>query len=180
MKTYNGMDFFTKIENEDEKLQSYVNIYEGLANFITDYEMLKGKNHLSQKDIAKSMKTTQSAISRIEILKTNPSYKTLCNLSSAVKGELYLTPMGNMTITVPYDLQEKVQNIADSKKISTKEYLLNEIRKSVDLHYESEAEKFEMRTKSYKNRIPQISDFEEKELDNTTTPNPEADFSLAA
>ena len=128
-------DFFEEIENSDEKLNRYVELNEALASFVNDLEFLKDTNNLTQKDIAKLTGTTQSAISRIESFKTNPSYKVLQNLSKAVGGTLLVTPMGDMTVTVPYDLQEKVKAVAQSGEKSVKDFLLDTIRNTVDSEY---------------------------------------------
>lgn len=92
------------LEKEDEKLGSYVKMYEALSSFLTDFDFLS----LTQQDVAEKMGTTQSAISRIASLKTNPSYKQLLKMAEAVGGDLLVTPMKDMTVQVPYDLQESV------------------------------------------------------------------------
>lgn len=128
-------DFFDEIENGDEKLKHYLELNEALASFVNDFEFLKDMNKLTQKDIAKLTGTTQSAVSRIESFKTNPSYKVLQNLSKAVGGSLLLTPMGGMTVTVPYDLQNKVKAVAETAEKSVKNFLLDTIRDAVDSEY---------------------------------------------
>ena len=108
-------------------------MYEALSAFLTDLDFLKDSLGLTQKDIADKMGTTQSAVSRIASLKTNPSYKQLQKMAEAVGGELLVTPMKDMTVQVPYDLQETVRKMAVSEKKTTSEYLNRVIRDAIEL-----------------------------------------------
>jgi len=121
-----------------EKIEDFVKLNKALASFMNDFCLLKEKNKLSQKEIAAYTGTTQSAISRIETFNTNPSYKVLSKLSEAVGGNLYLTPMGDMSITVPFGMQDKIKAIADSKGISVKTLLLQLIKKEISENYTAE------------------------------------------
>jgi transcriptional regulator with XRE-family HTH domain len=116
-------------------LEKFVSTNSALSSFLADFEYLKESKHLTQKDIAKAMGTTQSAVSRIESYKTNPSYKQLLKLSDAVGGELSLSPMGDMSITVPYDLQDKVNELAESEEKSAADWLQEELRKIIEDKY---------------------------------------------
>ena len=126
------LSFFEELEEEDEKLKSYVKMYESLSQYLVDFNLLKDSNKITQKEIAQKMGTTQSAISRIESLKTNPSYKQLVKMSEAVGGKLLITPMADMTIQVPYDLQSTVRELAISQKLSVQECLLNLLRSKIE------------------------------------------------
>ena len=105
--------------------------YEALSSFLTDFDFLKDSLGLTQKDVADKMGTTQSAISRITSLKTNPSYKQLLKMAEAVGGNLFVTPMKDMTAQVPYDLQETVRMLAAHEGKSTNEYLDELLRKAI-------------------------------------------------
>lgn len=133
MKNDEVLNFMESLENEDEKLASFVKMYEALSAFLADYEFLKDSKDLTQKDIAEKMGTTQSAISRIESLKTNPSYKQLLKMAEAVGGELLVTPMKDMTVRVPYDLQETVRKLAEGEDKTTNEYLDRVVRDAIEL-----------------------------------------------
>lgn len=85
MKKDQVLDYIDSLTQEDKDLESYVNLYEALSNFLTDFEFLKDLKGKTQKDIADAMGTTQSAISRIASLKTNPSYKQLLKMTEAVE-----------------------------------------------------------------------------------------------
>lgn len=128
-------DLFTEIEDKDRKLKEYVEKNAALASFLNDIDILKQRKHLTQKDIAKKMGTTQSSVSRIESLKTNPSYSVLVSMSKAVGGSLLLTPMADMTVTVPLDLQEKVACLAARENKSPYNFLLDVVRREVDVRY---------------------------------------------
>ena len=128
-------DFFNQLESKDNKLKTFVSENEAYASFINDFEMLMDLNGLTQKDIAKKIGTTQSAVSRILSLRTNPSYKILNKMSEAVGEKLYITPQADMTVTVPFDLQEKVQSIAEYENKTTKDFLEDLIRKEIDSKY---------------------------------------------
>ena len=121
-----------------EKIEDFVKLNKALASFMNDFCLLKEKNDLSQKEVAEYAGTTQSAISRIETMNTNPSYKVLSKLSEAVGGNLYLTPMGDMSITVPFGMQDKIKAIADSKGISVRTLLLQIIKKEISENYTAE------------------------------------------
>ena len=133
MKKDQVLDYMDSLEKEDEGLESYVKMYEALSSFLTDFDFLKESLGLTQKDVADKMGTTQSAISRIESLKTNPSYKQLLKMSEAVGGNLLVTPMKDMTVQVPTDLQETVRKLAASEHKSTNEYLDRIIRDAIEL-----------------------------------------------
>ncbi len=121
-----------------ERIEDFVKLNKALASFMNDFCLLKEQNELSQKEIASYAGTTQSAISRIETMNTNPSYKVLAKLSEAVGGNLFLTPMGDMSITVPFGMQDKIKAIADSKGISVRTLLLQLIKKEISENYTAE------------------------------------------
>ncbi|MFW5712828.1 MAG: helix-turn-helix domain-containing protein [Spirochaetota bacterium] len=117
------MDFLNTIG--EEKL-------EALANFLTDYEMLKGWQKLKQAEIAKNAGTTQSAISRLERMKGKPAYDLLQRVSKAVNGSLFLTPMGDVTVTLPYDLQEKARKVAAAQDMTVRDWMNSVLRENVE------------------------------------------------
>ena len=137
MKKNQVLDFMNTLEKGDKNLDSYVKMYEALSAFLTDFDFLKDSLGLTQQDVAEKMGTTQSAISRIASLKTNPSYKQLQKMAEAVGGELLVTPMKNMTVQVPYDLQESVRKLATSENKSTSDYLERILRNAIELERSS-------------------------------------------
>ena len=137
MKKNQVLDFMVTLEKGDKKLDSYAKKYEALSAFLTDFDFLKDSLALTQQDVAEKMGTTQSAISRIASLKTNPSYKQLQKMAEAVGGELLVTPMKSMTVQVPYDLQETVCKLAASENKSTNDYLEGLLRNAIELERSS-------------------------------------------
>ena len=137
MKKNQVLDFMDTLEKGDKKLAAYVKMYEALSAFLTDFDFLKDSLGLTQQDVAEKMSTTQSAISRIASLKTNPSYKQLQKMAEAVGGELLVTPMKSMTVQVPYDLQETVRKLAASENKSTYDYLERILRNAIELERSS-------------------------------------------
>ena len=146
MKKDQVLDYMDSLEKEDESLDLYVKMYEALSSFLTDFEFMKDSLGMTQKDVADKMGTTQSAISRIASLKTNPSYKQLQKMAEAVGGDLYITPMKDMTVQVPYDLQKTVRKLAKGEKKTTNEYLDEVIRDAVESEYESFTKMFSNKT----------------------------------
>ena len=132
--------FFNKLEEENGKLKEYVNKYSALASFVTDFDLLKAHNRLTEKEIASKAGTTQGAISRIESLKANPSYNALRKLSSAVGGRLLITPMADMTLTLPLDMHEKVAALAAAEGKSPADFMLDIIKKEVKARQEAAPE----------------------------------------
>lgn len=137
MKKNQVLDFMETLEKGDKKLDSYVKMYEALSAFLTDFDFLKDSLGLTQQDVAEKMGTTQSAVSRIASLKTNPSYKQLQKMAEAVGGELLVTPMKSMTVQVPYDLQETVRKMAAGENKSTNDYLEGVLRNAIELERSS-------------------------------------------
>lgn len=131
MKNNEVLNYMESLEKEDKHLGLFVKRYEALSSFLTDFDFLKDSKGLTQKDVANKTGTTQSAISRIASMKTNPSYKQLQKMAEAVGGELFITPMKDMTVQVPYDLQNTVRDLAKSENKTTNEYLDEVIRKTL-------------------------------------------------
>jgi transcriptional regulator with XRE-family HTH domain len=117
-------DFFDDnedIKNELEKLEAF-------ASFINDCDFLKGVNKLTQHEIAKKMKTSQSSISRLNKMKGNPSYSLLRKYSEAIGGKLFLSPLDEMTVTLPYDLHEHAKQWSEDIGLSVKDLIIKTFR----------------------------------------------------
>lgn len=123
------------MENDD--VMNFINSLgeeklEALANFLTDYEMLKGWQKLKQDEVAKNAGTTQSAISRLERMKGKPAYDLLQRVSKAVNGSLFLTPMGDVTVTLPYDLQERARKVAEAHNMTVRNWMNRVLRDNIE------------------------------------------------
>ena len=104
-----------------------------LEAFMDEIEVMKDVQELTQKDIAEKMGTSQSAVSRIATMKTNPTYKQLLKMTEAVNGKLLITPRGDMVYKIPFDLQDSVREIAAIEKLSLSEYIEKTIRCTIEL-----------------------------------------------
>ena len=135
MSDQHTKDILEVMEEElqaSSSLKQYEENWGALASFIIDYEHLKGLNKLTQTDIAKACGTTQSAISRLERMKGKPTYELLRKLSQSVGGELLITPLSDVTVTLPYDLHDRVQAIAEAKGISVKKSMTEILRAGIE------------------------------------------------
>jgi transcriptional regulator with XRE-family HTH domain len=133
-------DIHTKdiMELMEEELQNnpalaqYEQTWGALASFIIDYEHLKGLNKLTQSEIAQACGTTQSAISRLERMRGKPTYELLRKLSNAVGGELLITPLSDVTITLPYDLHDRVRTVAEAKGMNVQDFMRTTLREGIE------------------------------------------------
>lgn len=124
--------FIDEVIENDTSLSDYKKTWGGLSSFLTDYEHLKGLHHLTQKEIAARCGTTQSAISRLERMRGKPTYELLRRISEAAGGELFITPMSDFTITLPYDLQERAKCMAEKQDTSVAELMEKLVRDGID------------------------------------------------
>ncbi len=111
----------------DKKFLEFEETWGALSQFILDFEFLKDIQNLTQDDIARTMGTKQSAISRVLRMKGKPSYDILRKMSTAVNGSLFISPMDEYSFTVPYELQDRIKQEAIQRgttvKMLLKEYL---------------------------------------------------------
>jgi len=119
------------IEGNTES-REYEMTWGALASFLNDYEHLKGTRGLTQKDIAASCGTTQSAISRLERMRGKPTYELLRRLSEAVGGSLFVSPMADFSITLPYDLHDRARSLAEKKAVRVDELMHAMLREAID------------------------------------------------
>jgi len=144
------------IEN-DAELREYEKTWGALTSFLNDYEHLKGLRHLTQKDIASACGTTQSAISRLERLRGKPTYELLRRLSESVGGSLFVSPMADVTVTLPYDLQDRARCLANKKDVQVDELMYSMLREAIEnAEYRDECNgtKFELIISGSEKSIP--------------------------
>ena len=121
-----------EILENDSDFNEFYKLWNPLSKFLTDYNHLKALNKLTQVEIAKKMETTQSAISRLNRMKGKPSYTLLQKISEAVGGELFITPLAEMTATLPYDLHEPAKKCAELLQTSVTELMVNTFREALN------------------------------------------------
>ncbi|MBN2433772.1 MAG: helix-turn-helix transcriptional regulator [Spirochaetes bacterium] len=124
--------FFEELTKEDKAYYTYKKIWGPLASFLTDYEHLKGLNGLTQENIAQKAGTTQSAISRFERMKGKPAYELLRKISEAAGGELFITPLANVSLTLPYDLHDMVLERAEQENKTVQKFVSDIVRRELE------------------------------------------------
>ena len=85
MKRKDVFDYIEKIENENETIKNWGNLYEiekAIIEFLTQTRIKKG---LTQKDLAKITGLKQSAIARIENNVNSPQLDTFIKLVDALE-----------------------------------------------------------------------------------------------
>lgn len=127
------LDYMESLEKSNKKLGEFVKVNEPLSEFLTDFDFLKESHGLTNKDISNKTGISHKTISRVTSFKTSPSYAQLLQLSEAIGGKLFITPMKDMTVQVPYDLQETVRKLAKDVNMTTNEYLSKILRNAIEL-----------------------------------------------
>jgi len=123
--------FFDELRETDKIYAAYSDRFGPLADFINEYEFLKGMNKITQAELAKRAGTTQSAISRFESIKHPPSYDLLVKLSKALGDELFISPAGSQSLSLPYDLREVAKSAAERRGVSVAELMAKLLRESL-------------------------------------------------
>jgi len=124
-----------EILENDSEFKDFYQLWNPLSKFLTDYNHLKGLNGLTQEEIAKRINTTQSAISRLNRMKGKPTYTMLQKISEAVGGKLFITPLAEMTATLPYDLHKPAKEWAETLQVSVAELMINTFREAINNNY---------------------------------------------
>jgi len=65
-------------------------------------------------------------------------------MTDAVNGKLLITPMGNMTVQVPYDLQENVKKLAIKENKSTNDFLSEILINQIENFSSSQESKYHL------------------------------------
>ena len=130
MKTRPVSELFSEDTKENMKYKEWSESVDALSSFIFDYEFLKAKNDLTQKEIAKRVGTAQSAISRFTSMKGKPNYDFLRKISGAVGGSLQVTPLGESTTTLDFNYHDAAKKMADDQGISVEELLTSILNQS--------------------------------------------------
>lgn len=123
--------FFDELKREDSSYAEYEERFRALAQFVTEYDFGKECQKLTQAEVARRAATTQSAISRFEAMKHPPTYDVLVRVSKALGDQLFLSPFGSLSISLPYDLHDKARQIAEKHGQTIKELMQNYIRQGI-------------------------------------------------
>lgn len=130
MKTKPISEIFLEDKNNNTKYKQWSESVDALSSFIFDYEFLKSKNDLTQKEIARRAGTTQSAVSRFTSMKGKPNYDFLRKISEAVGGSLQVTPLGEFTTTLDFNYHDTAKKLADDQGITVEELLAKILNQS--------------------------------------------------
>ncbi len=117
-----------KEDHPDDESQFFLT----LSNFILDIIDLRRKNNISQKEVAERMGTKQASISRFENFNTNPKIEYLYKISKAVGGNMYLTPYGELTYTIPEKYRNEVVEAAGKKGVEVEEFIRRIFNKIIE------------------------------------------------
>ncbi|WP_036223700.1 helix-turn-helix domain-containing protein [Mesoaciditoga lauensis] len=105
-----------------------------LEDFIVEVSNERIAQGMSQADLAKKMKTTQSVISRFENMGRKPSFEFMQKLAEALGGKIGITIHDDYTITVPKEYRETIDKLSKksgkSPKAFLQELLINALEKT--------------------------------------------------
>ena len=107
----------------DCEYKDWHNKMEALATFLVDYEFLKDTHKYTQEDVARRAFTNQSSISRLSRLKGKPTYDLLRRVSTAVGGTLFVTPLGEYSVTLNYEYFDIAKELAEKNSITVSDLL---------------------------------------------------------
>jgi transcriptional regulator with XRE-family HTH domain len=124
-------DYFDALRETDKDFAAVSARFGPLADFITEYEYLKESQGMTQKELADRAGTTQSAISRFEAMKHPPTYDLLIKISRALGDELFISPAGSQSLSLPYDLRDQMAKAAERRGISVQSLVLEFLRRSL-------------------------------------------------
>jgi len=124
-------DVLNEIE-QDNSIKEKVDFYQPLADFILEVQLKREELGMTQADLAKKMGTKQSVISRFENMGRIPSYTFLMKLSKALGKNFFMTINGDYAVTIPAELRERVDELANKEGLTPKEFLNLLISESLD------------------------------------------------
>lgn len=123
--TKKSEEFYEFEEKTPDKIREFKKNPESdpLDDFIVEVVGERLDQNLSQEDLAKKMKTTQSVISRFENMGRKPSFEFMQRLAEALGGKLHLTIHGDYTLTASKEHREQLDLLSEQKNRSPKEIL---------------------------------------------------------
>ena len=122
---------FEELRQKDAEYAKYADRFGPLAEFLVEYEHLKGLSEITQAELAEKAATSQSAISRFEAMKHPPTYDLLVKISSALGDRLFLSPAASVSMSLPYDLRDSARAAAERHGVSVSELMSTYIREAL-------------------------------------------------
>lgn len=106
-----------------------------LSEIILECQRLRFEKNISQKLLSEKMETKQSVISRFENMGRKPNYDFLVRLAHELgcNPKMYLD--GDFSVQVPYELREKLLEIAEQKNVDIEKYLTDCISSAINEDY---------------------------------------------
>lgn len=106
-----------------------------LSEIILECQRLRFEKNISQKLLSEKMDTKQSVISRFENMRRKPNYDFLVRLAHELgcNPKMYLD--GDFSVQVPYELREKLLEIAEKKNVDIEKYLIDCIVSAINEDY---------------------------------------------
>ena len=134
MSTSDGdevLESFEELRHEDAAYAKYAERFGPLADFLAEYEHLKGICGITQAELAAKAATSQSAISRFEAMKHPPTYDLLVKIAGALGDRLFLSPAASVSMSLPYDLREPAREAAERRGSSVQDLMATYIREAL-------------------------------------------------
>ncbi len=120
-------DVYLEAENKNE-----IDFWTPLTNVIIESIELRGEKDWSQNDLADSMGTRQSVISRFENMGRKPSYEFLSRIAVALGHSLGMTLYGDFMAIVSLENQTIIKQIADERQINTQTLVQDLLNQAIE------------------------------------------------
>jgi len=166
-------DFINDLEEFERDTEAYETDEEKilllLSEFILDIVDLRRRKNISQKELAEIMGTKQTSISRFENLNTNPKINYLYKITKALGENLYISPFGNYSYTIPLIQQNEFKAIAKENGNSPKEELKELVKNHIENNKCVSDETEDNKTRSTKLTIESETSKELSQIEVTAT-----------
>lgn len=109
-----------------------VDYWTPLSNIIYESIELRDSKGITQSELAKIMKTRQSAISRFENMGRIPNYDFIARLSFSLNQRPGITLFGDYMGIVPLNKQLIVKRLAEKENLSTQKFVQKTLEQGID------------------------------------------------
>lgn len=100
---------------KNSKLDQMFDYYAPLNDLILEIVEERVRQNLTQRDLARRLRTRQSAISRFENLGRKPGFDFLYRVAKALGGKLFITIHGRYAALVPRKYREFIDELAQEQ-----------------------------------------------------------------
>ncbi len=109
----------------DAENKAVLDYWNGFSRIIVESQELRFDHSFTQKDLARTMKTTQSVISRFENMGRLPSYDFFARLALSFGHVPGMTLMGDFMAVVPGRYHDIVRKKAEEQETTTETFVQN-------------------------------------------------------